>query len=71
MQDNSLHFSIGYILSQTQELSLQEHVLVLALIPIYIAIMVFGSAFLSLYLGTAIQNMINKLRKNKYSSLKN
>ena len=64
LRDNFLHASISDIINHSHQLKSQKHLLVLGLLPIYIGTMVFGSAVLSIYLGSAIQRfIINRDRK--------
>ena len=41
------------------------HLLAVALLPIYVALMVFGTAVIGIYLGSAIQRSINFFWKMK------
>lgn len=66
--DNALHASVSAIISWSHLLSMEMHLAVLAIIPIYIAIIIFGTALLGIYLGSAIQTCI-KVLKAKYPLL--
>jgi len=37
------------------------HVIAVALLPVYVALMVFGTATIGIYLGSAIQRWINQV----------
>lgn len=56
LQDNCLHTSIGFILSHSHGLALKEHLIVLGLLPIYIAMIIFGAGLLAAYLGSTLQD---------------
>lgn len=63
IQDTVLHTSISSIIAYSHKLALQNHVLVLGLIPIYISFMVFGAALLGIYLGTQLQRLLSRKQK--------
>lgn len=73
--DNFLHLSIASIIDQSHGLEVKKHVLVLGLLPFYIAAVVFGTAMLSTYLGTIITQLYarfkNKPAPDKAESLRN
>lgn len=54
LKDTFLHTSISSILNRAQSFTLEGHLLVLGLLPFYIALMVFGAAFLVLYIGSSL-----------------
>lgn len=58
MLDNFLHISIASIIAKAHQLKETDHVLVLGLLPIYIALMVFGAGMVGIYLGSAIQQVL-------------
>lgn len=64
VSDNSLHISIGYIISHTHHMALKKHLIVLGLLPVYIAIMVFGAATLGTYIGSSLQHLITRTVNN-------
>ena len=57
--DNALHSSVSSIISGSHQLSKKMHLAVLTFIPVYIAIIIFGTAILGIYLGSVLQGMIN------------
>lgn len=62
--DNFLHASISSIFLRSHHLEIKEHVLVLALVPVYISMVIFGSALLALYIGSTIQqHLIRNYKK--------
>lgn len=63
LQDNFLNISISSILARTHHLELREHLIVLGLLPIYIATVVFGSAILGIYLGNCLKHLLTKAKK--------
>lgn len=58
-------FSISSIICHTQHLTGKKHLLVLGLLPIYIATVVFGAATLGHYFGKIFQNFLSAMRKRK------
>jgi hypothetical protein len=56
--DNVLHASVSAIIAWSHQLSMHKHLAVLAIIPIYIAIIIFGAALLGIYLGSILQGII-------------
>lgn len=62
--DNVFNSSVSAIISWSHQLSMHKHLAVLAIIPIYIAIIIFGAALLGLYFGSTLQSAINA-RKNR------
>ncbi|MBV9576221.1 MAG: hypothetical protein JO149_06325 [Gammaproteobacteria bacterium] len=60
-------FSISSIISNAHHLAIKKHLLVLGLLPVYIAAMIFGSAVIATYLGSSIQNRISKAVRNSCS----
>jgi hypothetical protein len=61
---NAFHSSISEIIYYSNGLKLTKHILVLGLLPIYIAAMVFGAVLLGIYLRSLLQNAIHKAIKN-------
>lgn len=56
-------FSISSIIASAHHLAIKKHLLVLGLLPIYIATVIFGTATLGIYLGTSIQDRILRLKE--------
>lgn len=65
LSDSFMHISVGEIIAHTHQLSMKKHLIVLGLIPIYIALMIFGAAVLGMYLGSLLQSWINRSFKRK------
>lgn len=65
LNDSLLSVSLTSMIDGSNELSLTTHLLVLGLIPIYIAIVIFGSATIGVYLGDIIQRIVILPLKNK------
>jgi hypothetical protein len=63
--DNFLHISIASIIHASHHLNIKSHLLILGLLPIYIAGMIFGAALIGLYLGSKIEYLFFKSAKNK------
>jgi hypothetical protein len=63
--DNFPHISVASILAYSRQLPLTKHLVILGLIPIYIAAMLFGAAMLGIYLGARLQSVIDKRRRLK------
>lgn len=53
-------FSISSIIANAHHLAIKKHLLVLGLLPVYIAAMIFGSALLATYLGSYAQKRISR-----------
>ena len=60
LSDSFMHISVASILAHTHQLSLKKHLLVLGLIPIYIALMIFGAAVLGMYIGSMLQSWLDR-----------
>lgn len=58
VQDNFLHISISSIIAKSHQLKEADHVLVLGLLPIYIALMVFGAGVVGIFLGSILQQCL-------------
>jgi len=61
LQDNMLNISISSIIEYSHHLKNNKHLLVLGLLPIYIATIVFGAAIVAIYIGSILQNIYTKL----------
>jgi uncharacterized membrane protein YfcA len=62
---NFLHTSISEIISYSHSLAITKHLLILGLLPVYIAAMVFGTAMLGIYLSSLVQHLILRTAKSK------
>lgn len=62
--ENILHTSISEIIDYSDTLEVTQHILILGLLPIYIAAMVFGAAMFGIYLGSMLQQLIFKRFQN-------
>lgn len=65
IQDNFLHTSIDNIIQNTHQLDPKTHLIVLGLLPIYIATVIFGSTIIGLYSGIAMQQILNRFCKRE------
>lgn len=65
LHDNFLHTSISSIIALAHNLTLKPHLLVLGLLPIYIAAMIFGGGLLGVYLSSLLQQLLARFHKTK------
>jgi len=63
LQDTFLPISISSIITHATHLEIKKHILVLGLLPFYIAAMIFGAGLLGIYLGSALQHFIMRCSK--------
>jgi hypothetical protein len=59
--------SISYLMLKTQGFGLSnEHLILIAILPIYIALVIFGTALLGFYLSKYYKNLIRflKIKRN-------
>ncbi len=68
LRDNFLHISISTIISNSHDLDIVRHLLVLGLLPFYIAGMVFGTAILGIYLGYILHMFLIHLKNRLFPS---
>lgn len=61
--DNVFNISVSAIIAWSHQLSMNKHLAVLAIIPIYIAIIIFGAALFGIYLGSMLQGMIKAFKR--------
>jgi hypothetical protein len=59
IQDNFAHLSVSSIIDHANHLSLNKHVFVLGLVPIYIGLVIFGISTLGMYLASKLYHHIN------------
>jgi len=62
--DNMFHCSVSAIINWSHQLSKEVHLVVLAAIPVYIAVIIFGTALFGIYLGSVLQGVIKSLEPN-------
>jgi ABC-type transport system involved in cytochrome c biogenesis permease component len=60
-----IHTSITCIIAYAHTLTMTEHLLVLALLPIYIAVIIFGTALFAAYAETKIEFLVKRSIKSK------
>jgi hypothetical protein len=65
LRDNLLPFSIPVVLSKISHFLRHWHVLAVGLLPIYVALMIFGTGILALYFGSALQRWITEFLHHK------
>jgi hypothetical protein len=63
LRDNYLHSSISSIITYSHHLAIREHLLILSLLPIYIAFMIFGAVVFGLYFWASIQILLTRVAK--------
>ncbi|MHB1949363.1 MAG: hypothetical protein ACYCQI_14765 [Gammaproteobacteria bacterium] len=59
--DNELPFSIVSILSNFSHWTSHWRILIVGLLPVYVALMLFGTAMLGAYLGSAVQDWLTRM----------
>ncbi len=57
--------SISSIITNSHNLTFTSRLLVLGLLPFYIAAIVFGVGILGIYIGSALHRLINRFKKNR------
>ncbi len=67
LQDSFLNISIASVITYSHQFEIKQHLLILGLLPVYIAAMIFGAASLGLYLGSLLQQGSVKLLKRYIS----
>lgn len=70
VEDNFLHTSISSIIHRAHHLQLKSHLIVLGLLPIYIAMVIFGSALVGIYLGSIAKKIFSR-KINRSVSVQN
>jgi len=65
LQDNFLHISISSIITRAHYLEIKRHLIVLGLLPVYIATIIFGAGIASVYLGATVQALIRRACKSQ------
>ncbi len=68
LKDDLLPFSIPFVLSSINHWSHHWHVLVVGLMPIYLAVVIFGAAMFGIYFGSALHRWVLRYlnsRENK------
>jgi hypothetical protein len=63
LRDNVLPLSIHSVVSGMNHWSSNWHVLVIGLLPIYLAMMFFGTAMFGMYFGSALQRWLTSICK--------
>jgi hypothetical protein len=58
LHDNCLNCSISNLIHHAHNLSMHAHLMLLGLLPIYIAVVIFGSAMLGAILGRHLDEQI-------------
>lgn len=66
LKDDWLSLSIASMLSWTNHLTLHWHLLAIGMLPIYLAFIIFGTAIIGIYLGSAIQRWLMHIFHHKH-----
>jgi len=67
-QDDNLPISINSVWFSINHTCMRQfHILAVGLLPIYVALMVFGTAIFSKYCGSRLQRVISQLIQHKSS----
>lgn len=64
-EDELVPFSIRGVLSSINRITSHWHVLVAGLLPIYLAVVIFGTAILGVSFGSAIQKLMARFIKHR------
>lgn len=65
LQDNFLHTSISSIIARSHTLAIKKRIILHGLLPIYIAMMIFGAAMIGIYIGSSLQQLVTRAIKNR------
>lgn len=68
LSDNYLHISISSFVADANRWHGQSHIVVLGLLPIYIATMIFGASLLGIYLSFSLQHLFFLRSKTNQSN---
>lgn len=60
VSDNPFQTSISSIIENSHHLTVKQHLVVLAFLPIYIATVIFGAGMLGFYLGIGFQYLFHR-----------
>lgn len=66
VKDQLLPSSISFISALTSHMTQHWHILVVGLVPVYLALIIFGAAILSIFLGSYLQTSLIQLWKNRH-----
>ena len=65
VEDDILPFAIPTVMEAINHRVGHWHVLVVGLMPVYVALMIFGTGMLSIYLGSAVQRWLGCFSNQK------
>jgi hypothetical protein len=68
LEENSLNISISSIINSMQHSALARHLIVLSLLPCYIAFIIFGAGFLGIYLASKAEKLLTISKKKRRMS---
>lgn len=66
LDDDLIPFSIGSVLAEISHWTRNWHALAIGLIPIYVALMIFGTTMLGIYFGSKIQRWLSQCWHQKH-----
>ncbi len=67
LTENGIHSSIAYLIQYAHSLALRQHLIILGMLPIYIAVVIFGAATLGTLLGRCLDNSLLRSFRQKRS----
>lgn len=65
LTDTIFHISVSSVIQASQHVAAKSHLIILGLLPIYIAAMMFGAAFFGIYLGSRLEGFFLRAARNK------
>jgi|GEM_PF-2493229 hypothetical protein len=65
LRENDLHLSVSALIERSHQLTLNQHLFALGLIPIYIGFVIFGAAMLGIYCGDLLHKHVILRLKSK------
>jgi hypothetical protein len=65
LKDKLLPFSISSLFSWADNHTAHWHIIAIAMLPIYLALMIFGTAIVGIYLGSAMQRWLARLLRQE------
>jgi hypothetical protein len=63
LHENCMHSSITAIITYSHTISHNKHLVILALLPVYIAMMIFGAALLGIYTSSRLEFLLARSLK--------
>lgn len=66
LQGTYCPFSISSLICLSQKLTIQKHLLIVGLLPLYITFMISAGALIGFYLGKLLNKLFHHLKNNKW-----